>query len=109
MAYATINFKNPLTGAMKSSPVGFSWTTLFLGFFPALLRGHLPGALIMFAIGLLTSGLGFIVFAFIYNKMYIKYLIGEGFKVQATSQDPDILAGKLQLALPMEAREHGQH
>lgn len=102
MAYATINFKHPQSGAMKSAPVGFSWTTLFFGFFPALLRGHWVGALILFLIGAITAGISYLVFPFIYNKMYIKYLIGEGFKVQNSSQDPEFLAGKLQLPLPME-------
>ena len=103
MAYATLNFKHPLTGAMKSAPVGFSWTTLFFGFFPALLRGHWIWALIIFAIGSITFGVAYVVFPFFYNKAYIKYLIGEGFKVTSASQDPEFIAGKLQLALPMEA------
>lgn len=101
MAYATMNFKHPLTGAMKSAPVGFSWTTLFFGFFPALLRGHWVWALIMVCLALLTGGLSWFVIPFIYNKAFIKYLIGEGFKVTSTSQDPEYLAGKLQLSLPM--------
>jgi len=102
MAYATLNFKHPSTGAMKSAPVGFSWTTLFFGFFPALLRGHWLWALIMVAIGVITFGLAYWVFPFIYNKIYIKYLIGEGFKVTNASQDLEFIAGKLQLALPTE-------
>jgi hypothetical protein len=32
MAYTSIMFENPNTGAIKEAPVGFSWTTLFLGF-----------------------------------------------------------------------------
>lgn len=101
LAYATINFKHPQTGAMKAAPVGFSWTTLLFSFFPALLRGHWVGAVIIFAISLMTAGLAVIVFAFIYNKMYIKYLISEGFKVENASQDSEFLAGKLQISLPM--------
>lgn len=101
MAYATLNFKNQHTGAMKSAPVGFSWTTLFFGFFPALLRGHWVWVLIMVIVSLITVGWAWLVFPFIYNKAYIKYLIGDGFKVTSSSQDPEFIASKLQLALPM--------
>ena len=97
MAYATINFKQPITGAMRSALVGFSWTTLFFGPFPALFRGHWIGALIIFAIGTITLGISYLVFPFIFNKMYIKHLIGEGFKVTDASQDTEFLAGKLSL------------
>jgi hypothetical protein len=102
MAYATINFHHPLTGGLKSAPVGFSWTTLFFGFFPALLRGHWVGALVILALSFITAGIAGLVFPFIYNKMYIKYLIGEGFKVKNASQDVEFLAGKLQISLPIE-------
>ena len=104
MAYATIKFKHPLTGATKIAPVGFSWATLFFGFFPALLRGHWIWALIIFMIAWMTFGLSHLVFSFIYNKAYIKYLIGEGFKVASASQDPEFLADKLQLGLTMEGK-----
>jgi hypothetical protein len=100
MAYATINFHQPYTGALKSAPVGFSWTTLFFGFFPALFRGHWVGALAILVLSIFTFGIAGIVFAFIYNKMYVKYLIGEGFKVKNASQDIEFLAGKLKLSLP---------
>ena len=103
MAYATINFKNPNTGAMKQAPVGFSWTTFFFSFFPALLRGHIVGALIIFAVAFLTGGIGVLVFAFIYNKMYIKHLVGEGYKVANASMELDYLAQKL--GVPLESAE----
>ncbi|MGC6475683.1 MAG: hypothetical protein ACON41_03495 [Parvibaculales bacterium] len=101
MAFATINFKNPNTGAMKQAPVGFSWTTFFFSFFPALLRGHIVGAVIIFAVAFLTGGIGVLVFAFIYNKMYIKSLISEGYKVANASMDVEFLAQKL--GLPLES------
>ncbi|MFG3612765.1 DUF2628 domain-containing protein [Rummeliibacillus sp. G93] len=77
-----VNLKNS-AGVMKNVKVGFSWTTFFFGFFPALFRGDLKWAIIMFivaaALGSFTFGLGGmvadIIFAFIYNKIYIKELL----------------------------------
>nr|WP_157336552.1 DUF2628 domain-containing protein [Paenibacillus lutrae] len=73
---------------MKEVKVGFSWTTFFFGFFPALFRGDLKWAAIMFLISLIlgafTIGFGAavsgIVFSFVYNKIYIKELIEKGYR-----------------------------
>jgi hypothetical protein len=75
-------------GITKEVKVGFSWTTFFFGFFPALFRGDLKWAAIMFiisvAIGSFTLGIGAwvsgIVFSFVYNKIYIKELIEKGYR-----------------------------
>jgi hypothetical protein len=75
-------------GISKNVKVGFSWTTFFFGFFPALFRGDLKWAAIMFiislALGAFTLGIGSfvsgIVFSFIYNKIYIKDLIEKGYR-----------------------------
>lgn len=80
MAYTHINFKNPVTGEMRRAPVGFSWTTLFFGFFPALFRSDWKWTLIMFILNIITYCLSSFVFMFIYNKLYIKDLINKGYK-----------------------------
>ncbi|MBS4196436.1 DUF2628 domain-containing protein [Lederbergia citri] len=75
-------------GVTKEVKIGFSWTTFFFGFFPALFRGDLKWAAIMFiisaAVGAFTFGLGAwipgIVFSFVYNKIYIKELIEKGYQ-----------------------------
>jgi hypothetical protein len=75
-------------GLTKDVKVGFSWTTFFFGFFPALFRGDLKWAVIMFiisvALGSFTFGIGAwvsgIVFSFVYNKIYIKELIEKGYR-----------------------------
>ncbi|WP_404451573.1 DUF2628 domain-containing protein [Virgibacillus necropolis] len=74
-------------GLIKEVKVGFSWTTFFFGFFPALFRGDLKWAAIMFiiavALGIVTAGIGTwigsVIFAFIYNKIYIKELLEKGY------------------------------
>lgn len=76
------------SGGLKTVKVGFSWTTFFFGFFPALFRGDLKWATIMFitalVFGIFTFGLGAwipgIIFSFIYNKMYIKELLEKGYR-----------------------------
>ncbi len=83
MAYTKIQFENPKTGAIKEAPVGFSWTVFFFGFFPPLFRGDWKWAVIMFLLACITVGLGNLVFMFIYNKLYIKELIGSGFKAKS--------------------------
>jgi hypothetical protein len=82
-----VRLVNP-SGAIKDVKVGFSWTTFFFGFFPALFRGDLKWAVIMFItsvlIGIFTVGFGAwvpgIIFSFIYNKMYIKELLEKGYR-----------------------------
>lgn len=82
-----IILKNIDTGVIKKAPTGYSWTTLFFGFFPALFRGDLKWACIFFianlVIGAITFGIGAllfnVIFAGFYNKMYIKELLSKRF------------------------------
>jgi hypothetical protein len=72
--------ENPNTGIIKKAPVGFSWTTLFFSFFPALFRLDLKWFIIQFVLS--WSVISGIVIAFIYNKIYIQNLLEKGFKVK---------------------------
>lgn len=100
MAHAKIYFENPITGKMREAPVGFSWTVFFFGVFPSLFRQHWSGFLIMIICGALTMGLSHLVFMFIYNKMYIKNLINDGYKAKTATADFDFLEKKLGLQIP---------
>jgi len=101
MAFTSIIFKNPNTGCIKEAPVGFSWTVFFFGFFPPLFRGNWKWAVILFLLSLITMGLSNLIFMFIYNKLYIKDLIGEGFKAQSiASGDMAYASARVGMEIP---------
>ncbi len=101
MAFTSIMFENPHTGTIKEAPVGFSWTTLLFGFFPALFRGDWKWTVIQLIIALITFGLSNLVFMFIYNKLYVKDLIKAGYKARSISSgDMDFAENKLGMKLP---------
>lgn len=85
--------KNEKTGSIKQVKVGFSWTQFFWGWLVPIFRADWKWFLIELVITVLancvTEVAGFgttgglvvgIVFAFIYNKLYIKDLIAKGFR-----------------------------
>lgn len=72
-------FTNEYTGQYKTAPLGFSWTTLFFGCFPALFRSDWKWAAIQFILAWITAGISWLVMPFIYNKLYIKDLLKKGF------------------------------
>ena len=102
MAYTKIVLENPKTGEIKEAPVGFSWTVLFFGFFPPLLRGDWKWAIIILLLAFVTMSLSGFVFMFIYNKLYIKELIAAGFKVKSVEIGTiDEISQKLGIKLPV--------
>lgn len=82
------NLVNKQTNAVKTVKVGFSWTTFFFGFFPALFRADWKWFSIMLlstiVVGASTMGYGSflvsLVFCFIYNKLYVNDLLNNGFQ-----------------------------
>lgn len=83
MARQTFTMVNPSTGATATAYQGFSWTTLFFGPFPALLRADVIGALIGFALGFATVGLSWVVWPFFYNGWHKTQLSSKGYAVVA--------------------------
>lgn len=81
MAATTATLVHPTTGIQKKAPIGFSWTTLFFGFFPAVFRSDWKNAILMFVLSFLTMGLAGLVFCFIYNKRYALGLIEQGYEI----------------------------
>jgi hypothetical protein len=103
MAYAKLVMENPNTGHIKEAPVGFSWTVFFFGFFPPLFRADWKWAIIMFLLAMVTMGLSFLVFMFIYNKLYIQDLLGAGFRVKSVASGSvslEDISAKMGINLP---------
>lgn len=113
MAHTTIIFKHPVLGEMKKAPVGFSWTTFFFGFFPALFRGDWKWSIIILLITLIaggfTMGIGsvvcWIVFAAIYNKMYIKDLLMKGYVITGVQGAHTFEQLQMDLSIPLKMNE----
>ena len=74
-----VTLQHQETGLVKRTPLGFSWTTLFFGFFPALMRGDIKWSLIMLLTNFLTGGLSNFVFPFFYNRVYMNDLLQQGY------------------------------
>ncbi|GAA6868156.1 hypothetical protein AOH223_11840 [Helicobacter pylori] len=78
MVATTINLKKD--NLIKKGLVGFSWTTLFFGFFVPIIRGDARWAIVMFIAALFTSFISNIIFAFIHNKQYTTRLLESGYE-----------------------------
>jgi hypothetical protein len=81
MANSHANLRNSDTGEEVRVPFGFSWTTFFWGPFPALFRGDWKWAAIIFITAVFTWNFSNFIFAFVYNKLHIKDLLRDGYKV----------------------------
>ena len=94
-----IAMRHKETGIVKNGFYGFSWTTLFFGFFPALFRGDfitfIGGFAVSMIIAAFTLGIGAffigLVWAFMYNKYYTRKLLERGY-VFAGSESENALA-----------------
>lgn len=86
-------FKHDKTGLIKEAPVGFSWTTLFFGFFVPIFRGAWLLAIICILVSVITAGIAWLVFPFIINKLYVKHLLETGY--QPRSQNDVVLLSQI--------------
>lgn len=92
---------NSYSGDAKRAKIGFSWTTFFFGFFPALFRGDFKWfaiiALLEIVSGSFTMGIAMtlvtLIFGFIYNGLYIKDLLSHGY-APASEADAALLRAK---------------
>ncbi|MCW2245405.1 hypothetical protein M2352_000996 [Azospirillum fermentarium] len=96
-----VRMQHPETGLVKKGFVGFSWTTFFFGFFPALFRGDWGFGLILMVLNVVTVGIAGFIAAFLYNKSYTNRLIEKGYQL-ADNEDVNALA-RLKLGISTAA------
>jgi len=103
-----ITMKQKETGIMKNGYYGFSWTTFFFGFFPALFRSDfitfIGGFVVSVIIGIFTWGIGALfinlIWAFMYNKFYTRKLIERGYVLAGSEADNTLAASALGVIVP---------
>ncbi len=95
------------TGIVKNGYYGFSWTTLFFGFFPALFRADfltfIGACVILLLAGILTFGIGSLflafIWAFMYNKYYTRRLLEKGYQLAGSEAENALAAARLGVIL----------
>lgn len=98
-----IALRHKETGLVKDGFYGFSWTTFFFCFFPALFRRDFITTISVFVIWVITTvvtyGMGnFLIntiWAFMYNKYYTRKLLERGYAFAGSDGDNALAASAL--------------
>ena len=93
-----VMMKHPDTGLVKKGFVGFSWTTLFFGGFPALFRGDFLMGVVFIVLGCFTLGISSVIIAFFYNKQYTTKLVESGYQFADNEGVNSLARAKLGIA-----------
>ena len=99
MAFATLTIEDKKNKLVKEAPVGFSWTVLFFGGFVPLVRGDWAWFFIMMIANFVTFGIASIVFAFIYNRIYLHNSLKKGFKVKSYKGNKKLIESIAQIKI----------
>lgn len=98
-----VMMRNPQTGVVKKGFLGFSWTTLFFGGFPAMFRGDWLIGAILVILNLVTFGFTGLIAAFIYNKTYTMKLLENGYQFADTEALNALARAKLNVSMVQTA------
>ncbi|QCI86448.1 HrgC protein [Vagococcus zengguangii] len=60
---------------------GISWTCLFFGCLVPFIRADYKWMLVMFIANSFTHGFAIIIFAMIYNRIYVDSLLNQGYEI----------------------------
>jgi|GEM_PF-3390432 len=95
-------------GIKKECPTGFSWTTLFFGFFVPLSRGDLIGLVIHLIASILSVGIFWLVWPFIYNKSYINRLLEKGYMPYSEMDLSSLQSMEIHVTSSYESRQRAE-
>mgnify|MGYP003731237805 CR=1 FL=1 len=99
-----IQLKHSTSNALKEVKLGFSWTTLFFSILVPLFRGDFLWFIIMIIADSLTFGIAWLIFPFIYNKIYLKNVLEKGY-IPANKYSEDALVSKNLIFRSMEQNQ----
>ena len=128
MAFTQVTMQSPNLTKVKVAPIGFSWTVLFFYFFVPLFRRDWLMALVMFIFSVIGKNHRYlvynfdihyfytmphlvppilativhIVFAFTYNKMYLRRLIKKGYHALDEKAKVQGLSAHLKIYIPIK-------
>lgn len=87
-----INISHTASGMYKNGYYGFSWTYLFFGPLVPLFRGEILIACLHLVFTLLTGGLWQLVYAFFYNKHFMRRQLSDGWVLDDSDSNNRIAA-----------------
>lgn len=98
-----IHLRHKDSGIVKKAYYGYSWTTLFFGFWPPLFRGDFLMFLVAFVVNIilaaLTYGIGNLlygfVFGFFYNRLHARSLLERGYVLAGSHAENALAASAL--------------
>jgi NADH:ubiquinone oxidoreductase subunit H len=67
----------------KKIPLGFSFTTLFFGGVPLMIRGAWFAGIMLSIMSMITFGIVNVFMAFVVNKSYLNEKLNKGWKIKA--------------------------
>lgn len=88
-----IQLKHSVSNSLKEVKYGFSWSSLFFGPIIPLLRGDIIWCILWFVLTGSTVLLFWMIFPFIYNKLYLKKLLSSGY-IPANKPSENFLLSK---------------
>lgn len=95
----SINMIHPSSGMYKKGYYGFSWTYLFFGPLVPFIRGEILIACLHLVFTIFTGGLWQLVYAFFYNKHFMRRHFAEGWVLDDSDLNSLIAAQSLGVIL----------
>lgn len=67
------------SGLIIKAPTGFSWTSLFFGWFVPAFRGDYKWVFVWIGLAIVSFGFSWLIIPFVYNKGFIRRTMEKGY------------------------------